>query len=262
MPCQQRSHCLFMSVFCLLFSFHTSLIYPAEPNLKSCQNRPVPSSAFSFQFVVTRFGCVCPISPGDGLCPAGVLQRTVPAAIRPNTHTHTHISLNEPLALLRAGNDSEHLGSGWNQNNLFKSGITKSWVHLDLHKCFWQASKLSQWEEKDTNSQINSRELMMRGECYVLSETQRCVSHSLFSCFHTGDLQLLQHQWWRAAGRGGGTLPQVSDMIQPHPSMLCTEHRFVVNIIRVAKKSVTVNIVHTYKQNNKSIIQLLIKWNY
>lgn len=91
-PCQQRSHCLFMSVFCLLFSFHTSLIYPAEPNLKSCQNRPVPSSAFSFQFVVTRFGCVCPISPGDGLCPAGVLQRTVPAAIRPNTHTHTSIS--------------------------------------------------------------------------------------------------------------------------------------------------------------------------
>ncbi len=91
-PCQQRSHCLFMSVFCLLFSFHTSLICPAEPNLKSRQNRPVPSSAFSFQFVVTRFGCVCPISPGDGLCPAGVLQRTVPAAIRPNTHTHTHTS--------------------------------------------------------------------------------------------------------------------------------------------------------------------------
>lgn len=92
-PCQQRSHCLFVSVFCLLFSFRTSLMYPVEPNLKTRQNRPVPSSPLSFGVAVSRYGRVCPVSPGDGLCPAWTLQHSIPAAIRPDKHTHTSHSM-------------------------------------------------------------------------------------------------------------------------------------------------------------------------
>lgn len=212
LPCQQHSRCLFMTVFCLLFSFRTSLIYPAELQSKNPSELP---AAVLHSLIL---GCRASLRTRDGLCPASVLHRTIPAAIRPSVSSQTNkhvLSLNEPLVLFHVGIDSEHLGSGRNQCNLFKSGITKSWVNLDLHKRFLAGRIISflLGGKKDTTTQINNRELMMRGEYYhyVLTEMLWCLN-AFFSCFYTGDLQLFQHQWWRAAGRGGGALPQVSDI--------------------------------------------------
>jgi len=136
-PHVNNAHAVYLRLCSVCFSpsAHPSSI-PLSSNLKTCQNCLLPSSlslSLSFRVAVTSFGREMDSAQFRFCSVSSLRQSDYQSAAAKQIHTR---SLNEALVLLHERIDSEHLGSGWNQNNLFKSGLTKSRVNLDLHERF------------------------------------------------------------------------------------------------------------------------------